>query len=300
MSGLPQPALWSSDPSVTRVLRTIPVNQPTPTADYHLVVAAPETSISQGERSERRARPRHLMHAPVYATLNGCNGGLLLDLSQSGLGVQAVAPLHNDETILLRFELQRPRTRVEAAARVAWASPSGQAGLRFAGMSPQTQRSLQSWLMSTAAAAQSANRLQPEFFPVARQEPREDTSAASCPLIPPVADETAQPTGADTTASVAVPLWPRPISTRTLASLADAMIVLLAVLIFSVISVSTSGVAPGWPLWVIAGVVLTGFFGFLYRYLFATYAGGTAGQRLAGWGPEEGPPGESSGTGSTE
>jgi hypothetical protein len=85
-----------------------------------------------------------------------------------------------------------------------------------------------------------------------------------------------------------------------LASLTDAMIVLLAVLMFAAISVSTSGAAPGWPLWVISAVVLTGFFGFLYRYLFATYARGTAGQRLAGWEPDENSSGEASGTGSTE
>lgn len=240
------------------------------------------------------------MHTPVYATLNGCNGGLLLDLSPSGMGVQAVAPLHNDETILLHFELQRPRTRIEAAARVAWASPSGQAGLRFAGMSPQTQRSLQSWLMSTAAAARSASLLQPEVFPVARPELHKETNAARHGPVSAVAAESMPSAQATAAAAVAVPLWPRPISTRALASLTDAMIVLLAVLIFAVISVSTSGAAPGWPLWVISAIVLTGFFGFLYRYLFATYAGGTAGQRLAGWEQDESAPGESPGTGSTE
>jgi hypothetical protein len=35
--------------------------------------------------------------------------------------------------------------------------------------------------------------------------------------------------------------------------------------------------------------VLTGFFGFLYRYLFATYARGTPGQRLVGYRGEESP-----------
>lgn len=221
------------------------------------------------------------MRVPVYATLNGSNGGLLLDLSPSGMGVQAVAPLRHDETILLRFELPRPRTRIEAAARVAWASPSGQAGLRFAGMSPQTQRSLQTWIASTQGATPLVARAQTDFFPVGQANGAVANSATSTAAVP---EEPAPPP-----ASVELPLWPRPISNRTLAAIADSMIVLLAVLIFVVISIAISGAAPSWSLWLISAVVLAGFFGFLYRYLFATYVGRTAGQRLAGLEDEDAP-----------
>jgi len=94
---------------------------------------------------------------------------------------------------------------------------------------------------------------------------------------------------AEPEAAMALGLWPRAISNRTLAAIADALIVFLAVLVFVVISVATSGAAPSVSLWLISAVVLAGFFGFLYRYLFATYAGGTAGQRLAGLGHDNAP-----------
>jgi hypothetical protein len=232
------------------------------------------------------------MHVPVYATLNGCNGGLLLDLSPAGMGVQAVAPLHRDETILLHFELPRPRMRIEAAAQVAWASPSGQAGLRFAGMRPQTQRLLQTWIASTQAATPLVARAQTDFFPIATREER--TAVATATLPPAVPQGAAEPASsvpqqAVEPASMHLPLWPRSIANRTLATIADAMIVLLAVLMFVVISLSISGAVPSWSLWLISAVVLAGFFGFLYRYLFATYAGRTAGQHLAGLGDEDSP-----------
>jgi hypothetical protein len=222
------------------------------------------------------------MHVPVYATLNGSNGGLLLDLSPSGMGVQAVAPLHPDETILLRFELPRPRTRVEAAARVAWTSASGQAGLRFAGMSPQTQRSLHSWIADAQSATPLVARGQERFFPAGPSEQ---------PLAAAAAMDTAAGTESlvETSKAMVHGLWPRTISSRTLATLTDAMIVLLAVLVFVAISVAISGAAPSFSLWLISAVLLAGFFGLLYRYLFATYAGRTAGERLAGLGHDDAP-----------
>jgi hypothetical protein len=222
------------------------------------------------------------MHVPVYATLNGCNGGLLLDLSPSGLGVQAVAPLHRDETILLRFELPRPRTRIEAAAQVAWASPSGQAGLRFAGMSPQTQRSLHSWIANAQTATPLVARGQARFFPAAARENAAAVAIATESAVVP--EKVVEPA-----ATMALGRWPRAISNRILAIVADAMIVVLAVLVFVVISVATSGASPSFSLWLISAVVLAGFFGFLYRYLFATYAGRTAGQHLAGLGHDDAP-----------
>ena len=79
----------------------------------------------------RRRHYRHQIQSLAYVNLDQGNGGIIRNLGDSGIAIQAVAPLVVNQQVFLRFELSNPRVRVEATGRVAWVDPMGQAGWSF-------------------------------------------------------------------------------------------------------------------------------------------------------------------------
>jgi len=70
-----------------------------------------------------------------FIQLENDNGGILLDISESGLSMQAVRSLTDDQVPHIRFLLPQAQPWVETRARVAWVSASGKtAGLEFIGL----------------------------------------------------------------------------------------------------------------------------------------------------------------------
>src|SRR4029077_2874148 len=84
----------------------------------------------------RRRHYRHQIQSLAYVNLDQGNGGIIRNLGDSGLAVQAVAPLAVNQHVSLRFELASPRVRVEATGRVAWVDPVGRAGREVLSLSP--------------------------------------------------------------------------------------------------------------------------------------------------------------------
>src|SRR5215470_16587680 len=90
----------------------------------------------------RRRCPRQTLRTLAYVTLNEGNGGIIRDIAETGLAVQAVGALRAGEEVSLRFDLLSPRVRVDTRGRVAWADSSGQAGIELVGTSPRVRRAL--------------------------------------------------------------------------------------------------------------------------------------------------------------
>src|SRR5438309_2183729 len=111
-----------------------------------ILVAAPDHSHS---RSHYRQRIQNL----AYVNLDNCNGGILRNVAEGGVAVQAIAPLTINQQIHLRFELLNPRLRLEATARVAWSDAMGQAGLEFLSLSPRGSRLLKDWIFTRLLAS---------------------------------------------------------------------------------------------------------------------------------------------------
>src|SRR5271169_4807371 len=88
----------------------------------------------------RRRHYRHHIRTLAYVNLDNGNGGIIRDLGDSGLAIQAVAPLLLNQQVFLRFELANPRVRVETTGRVAWVDPMGQAGVEFLTLSQRSAR----------------------------------------------------------------------------------------------------------------------------------------------------------------
>jgi hypothetical protein len=80
------------------------------------------------------------------------NGGIVLDISEQGLAMQAVKSLVADAYTQLRFQLSQSDYWVETQARIAWISASKQtAGVEFVDLSNESLIFIKQWIFSTGS-----------------------------------------------------------------------------------------------------------------------------------------------------
>lgn len=100
---------------------------------------------------ERRACPRRSVvdRRLITVNLDNRDAGLMVDLSEAGMAVQALARIKQGATTFLQFELPNTATRIEATGTVAWVdTTSGRAGIRFQKLDEAAAASLKAWLGS--------------------------------------------------------------------------------------------------------------------------------------------------------
>ncbi len=133
-------------------------------------------SAAASAASERRRSTRaELARSFISVDLGDDNGGLLLNLSEAGAMVQAVAQMRVGTRTAFVFASSPAKSRVEGEAVVAWVGPSGLvAGLRFERISPASRAELKRWL-ETADQRQENGRLP------AAAAPPPSTNSASTP-----------------------------------------------------------------------------------------------------------------------
>lgn len=116
---------------------------------------------------ERRVRVRHPLGALAYLDIGADNGGIILNVSEEGLALQAAGPLDQNKEISLRIQLPRSEKPIETAARIAWLGQSNrQAGVRFLAMPAAVRTQIQEWIRSEPAPGSSEG------------QPTEDSRAA--------------------------------------------------------------------------------------------------------------------------
>src|SRR6058998_230594 len=121
------------------------------------LIASSHSAAAAVALRRKRQHHRHQVNSLAYVNIGQGNGGIIRDLAESGVAVQAVAPLQVNQQVQLRFELVSPRVRVETTGRVAWADSSGQAGLEFTGLQQRPRRLLKEWLFThLLSSAQNA------------------------------------------------------------------------------------------------------------------------------------------------
>jgi hypothetical protein len=245
------------------------------------------------ERRSSTARDRRYYRHPVtslaYVRLDHANGGIIRNLSESGIAIQAVGRLHPAQVVHLRFELLKPKIRIDATGEVAWADSSGGAGLHFVDLPARTQRHLRDWIFTDLLAA--ATEFGPNYFPIfgnTAEEERADglmVSATPVPAIPveqPIAAASIQnATGPTAEMPLRLPWWPLDIYPRSFARFVDSLVVMSAVLLFAVVAIETIGIVPTWSLAAVMAIGLGGIFGTVYYYFFKYLSGTTLGNRLA-------------------
>ncbi len=244
----------------------------------------------------RRGHYRHQLQSLAYVSLDQSNGGIIRNLGDSGMAIQAVAPLHLNQHVFLRFELANPRVRVEATGRVAWADPAGQAGVEFSALSRRSERLLKDWIfIQLLASVQHSAGDAALLYGKSGQEAAELLfSPGARPAIrlkPGVPGARPEETGKPPRV-LHLPWFPFGISAPALSLLVDGLILLSAVLLFALICMAMVGVVPAWPLALVMGIGVAAVFGVLYRFLFLFWMGGTPGDWLARLSGDPGPDNE--------
>lgn len=256
--------------------------------EYRSNLAGPAGAAVAAARRKERRHYRQKVHTLAYVNLDHANGGIIRDLTEDGLAIQAVAPLRANQQVHLRFELLSPRLRVEATGRVAWADPMGQAGVEFLNLPERSRRLLKEWLFTQLLSA--AHQASWESIFVHRKRGEEATellfSTAARPAIS-LAPEVVGPPKVESEDGEVRPrtlqlFWcPVPISPHSLARLVDGLILLSAVLLFSVVSLAMTQVLPAWPVALVLALGVTSLFAMLYWFLFVLWIGHTPGKYLA-------------------
>jgi hypothetical protein len=259
---------------------------------------------------QARAQHRHELRTLTYVTLDQANGGIVRNLTSTGIGVQVVAALRPKQQVRVRFELRYPRLHVETQAEIVWATFSGQCGIRFLDMPAILQQQINQWIFGNLLegislhtersdsifAPRAGNGTKPSATNSAEIEEIEEddgliVSATPINVIelpmrrePPPAEvplEHAVVTVPDASTEFSGQLdWlSQPLSGRALAWTVDALVVLASVLLFTLVFLSVTREAPRWPLAVVTAAVF--MMAGMYRIFFHLVAGASLGVKLA-------------------
>jgi TonB family protein len=98
---------------------------------------------------ERRQFPRHMVKSLAYLDIGPNNGGIVLNISETGLAVHAVSVLPTEPILGLRLQLPRSAKRLEAKAKIAWMSETKKdAGVEFIDLDEEARVEIKQWLAS--------------------------------------------------------------------------------------------------------------------------------------------------------
>jgi len=111
------------------------------------------TSASEIRPEERRHNPRKKLHELIYISLRQGNGGIVLDVSEGGLGFHTARPIELGEPIAFRFSVEALAC-VEVFGKLAWRDGSGKSGgLEFTNLPVALHDQILLWLDHPASSA---------------------------------------------------------------------------------------------------------------------------------------------------
>ncbi|HLW81780.1 MAG TPA: PilZ domain-containing protein [Candidatus Acidoferrales bacterium] len=126
--------------------------------------------------SERRNCARRILYSPEYLDMGADNGGVVVDLSETGLRFQAVGRIEPNSDVPLSFSLGTGY-RIDVEGHVVWVNPRGNSGgIAFKKLSSDSRSLIREWL-SKPEAEQRAEAA------VSTAE-SEDEQNASLPVAP--------------------------------------------------------------------------------------------------------------------
>lgn len=249
----------------------------------HVAECVAAELVPRRHRRPYRQKIRRLAQVHLDAT----HVAILRDLSEFGIALQSVVPLAPNQQVQLRFELAAPRVRIEAAGRIVWTDSWGQAGVQFLDLPQRSEGLLKEWIFTQILS--SAYLFSPcESLTVEGNRAEGAAELLFSPAPRPAIQLEPQPVAARALPDAEVRpqrfrlQWcPVPISLSALTKLLDGLILLCAVLLFSVMSLLMTNVLPSWPFTIVLGIGIAAIFATLYWFLFVFWIGATPGARLA-------------------
>jgi hypothetical protein len=246
---------------------------------------AESVETHEPDTAARKSRSyRHGVHRLAYVNLDHANGGIVRNLSETGVALQAVAPLHVNQQVHVRFELMAPRLRVEALGRVGWADSFGQAGVQFLNLPQRTQRLLKEWIF-TQLIASAYRASEDSIFIQSETEIDLLFSPAHRPTIslnPAVSGARDLQTSKSLIDEDRVRFFWCPVafSADSLSWLIDSLILLSAVLLFLMLSLAMTHTLPAWTVVSGLGLGVACLFTMVYWFLFTFWMSATPGTCL--------------------
>jgi TonB family protein len=114
-----------------------------------------ESSPVSVPASDRRAHPRQRIRSLAYVHLGESNGGIVLNISESGIALQAAEALDAREgPLAMRIEIPRSRQRLEVSGEIMWVGESRkEAGLRFVDLQEDALKRIRAWMVREESPA---------------------------------------------------------------------------------------------------------------------------------------------------
>ena len=252
---------------------------------YAELIASERPSLATSPQRQRRREYRLQIQTLAYVNLDHANGGVIRDLTASGMAVQAVSALRTEQAVHVRFDLLGPRLRVEVPGRVTWADSSGRAGIEFLNLPRRSARLLKDWLFTQLLAnAHQAQRSSAMFQrDLTEGAPALLFSTVPRPAIPLRPNEIKLQSAvfAKEPQRLHIPGCPIPIAASVFSRSVDGLILAAAVMLFSLVALAMTQHFPAWP---ISFALLLGaatLFAAAYWMLFTFWMGTTPGAHLA-------------------
>jgi hypothetical protein len=148
-----------------------------------------ETEHSLGI-AESRVHPRTVVRALAYIELSDENAGLILNISEDGLAVQAVQVVTSDHLPRIRFRLPKTERTIEVAGRMVWQLRSRkEVGIQFVDLSDTARAHIHEWIAAEpsrlAAPLEPPRRRAHQPEEPSRPSPVEPERAVSIPAMEP-------------------------------------------------------------------------------------------------------------------
>jgi hypothetical protein len=110
-------------------------------------------------RPDRRRSKRHALETLVYLQFGvAAMPAVVVELSETGLALQAPQPLPHLHNIPLRFVLPGTTQMIQGTGEMIWADDSGRAGMLFYQLAPASRKQLKLWLNRRSRKTKTAMR----------------------------------------------------------------------------------------------------------------------------------------------
>src|SRR5271157_2261162 len=138
---------------------------------------------------ERRRSIRHKLHSPVYASFNGPQTGMvvdlseLLDLHEEGFAVRTSERLETNHAITLCLDLPETKSYIHGSGQVVWSDDTGRGGIRFSGLSESSRQVLRQWLFANLLIACSNHAARTEQLTQRKNDNDKDGEKLAQPVL---------------------------------------------------------------------------------------------------------------------
>ena len=151
--------------------------------------------IAGAPDGERRRIVRQKLHTPVYASFNGPQTGMvldlceLLDLHEDGFAVQTSERLEMNRAVTLCLELPETRSYIHGSGQVIWSDDAGRGGIRFSALPESSRQILKEWLFANLLIACSNHAARTEQLARREEEKSpEPVPVSEAPSVVPISD----------------------------------------------------------------------------------------------------------------